>query len=70
MKRRITEAKALLTSTDFSLTQIAEQIGFGSLAYFSKCFRKVEGTRPNEYAKVPGRNPHRVPAEPVRPYIK
>lgn len=33
MKRRITEAKALLTSTDFSLTQIAEQIGFGSLAY-------------------------------------
>lgn len=63
MKRRITEAKALLTSTDFSLTQIAEQIGFGSLAYFSKCFRKVEGTRPNEYRKVPGRNPHRVPAE-------
>ena len=51
MKRRITEAKALLTSTDFSLTQIAEQIGFGSLAYFSKCFRKVEGTRPNEYRK-------------------
>ena len=35
MKRRITEAKALLTSTDFSLTQIAEQIGFGSLPYFS-----------------------------------
>lgn len=51
MKRRITEAKALLTSTDFSLTQIAEQIGFGSLAYFSKCFRKIEGTRPNEYRK-------------------
>lgn len=51
MKRRITEAKALLTSTDFSLTQIAEQIGFGSLAYFSKCFRKVEGIRPNEYRK-------------------
>ena len=51
MKRRITEAKALLTSTDFSLTQIAEQIGFGSLPYFSKCFRKVEGTSPNEYRK-------------------
>ena len=51
MKRRITEAKALLTSTDFSLTQIPEQIGFGSLAYFSKCFRKIEGTRPNEYRK-------------------
>lgn len=51
MKRRITEAKALLTSTDFSLTQIAEQIGFGSLAYFSKCFRKIEGTSPNEYRK-------------------
>ena len=49
MKRRITEAKALLTSTDFSLTQIAAQIGFGSLAYFSKCFHKIEALSPNEY---------------------
>ena len=57
MKRRITEAKALLTSTDFSLTQIAEQIGFGSLAYFSKCFRKIEGTRPNEYRKSAKQKP-------------
>lgn len=52
MKRRITEAKALLTSTDFSLTQIAEQIGFGSLAYFSKCFHKIENISPNEYRKT------------------
>lgn len=57
MKRRITEAKALLTSTDFSLTQIAEQIGFGSLPYFSKCFRKVEGTSPNEYRKSAKQKP-------------
>ena len=57
MKRRITEAKALLTSTDFSLTQIAEQIGFGSLPYFSKCFRKVEGTSPNEYRKAAKQKP-------------
>ena len=57
MKRHITEAKALLTSTDFSLTQIAEQIGFGSLAYFSKCFRKIEGTRPNEYRKSAKQKP-------------
>ena len=55
MKRRITEAKALLTSTDFSLTQIAEQIGFRSLAYFSKCFRKVEDISPNEYRKTAAR---------------
>lgn len=52
MKRRITEAKALLTSTDFSLTQIAKQIGFGSLAYFSKCFHKIESISPNEYRKT------------------
>ena len=57
IKRRITEAKALLTSTDFSLTQIAEQIGFGSLAYFSKCFHKVENISPNEYRKTAKKKP-------------
>lgn len=57
MKRRITEAKALLTGTDFSLTQIAEQIGFGSLAYFSKCFHKIESISPNEYRKTARKNP-------------
>lgn len=41
-----------LSSTDFSLTQIAEQIGFGSLAYFSKCFHKIESISPNEYRKT------------------
>ena len=49
LKRRITEAKALLSSTDYSLIQIAEQLGFGSPAYFSKCFRKVEGISPSGY---------------------
>ncbi len=57
MKRRIAEAKAPLTSTDFSLTQIAEQIGFGSLAYFSKCFHKIESISPNEYRKTARKNP-------------
>ncbi|WP_308594632.1 helix-turn-helix domain-containing protein [uncultured Gemmiger sp.] len=37
------------------MTQIAEQIGFGSLPYFSKCFRKVEGISPNEYRKTAAR---------------
>lgn len=32
LNRRITESKALLTSTDFSLTQISEQMGFSSPA--------------------------------------
>lgn len=52
MKRRIIESKALLSSTDFTLTQIAEQIGFCSLAYFSKSFRKVEGMSPTQYRLV------------------
>lgn len=72
MKRRITEAKALLTSTDFSLTQIAEQIGFGSLAYFPNASVRSKAPDPMSTAKVPGRNPHKEPAEPIRPiaYIK
>ena len=41
MKTSKKMAKALLTSTDFSLTQISEQMGFSSPAYFSQSFRRL-----------------------------
>lgn len=63
MKRRITEAKALLTSTDFSLTQIAEQIGFGSLPYFPNASARSKAPAPTSTAKVPNRNPHKAASE-------
>ena len=51
LNRRITESKALLTSTDFSLTQISEQMGFSSPAYFSQSFRRFTGQSPLEYRR-------------------
>ena len=51
LNRRITESKALLTSTDFSLTQISEQMGFSSPAYFSQSFRRFSGQSPLEYRR-------------------
>lgn len=51
LNRRITESKALLTRTDFSLTQISEQMGFSSPAYFSQSFRRFTGQSPLEYRR-------------------
>lgn len=55
LRRRITESKSLLSSTDFSLTQISEQVGFSSLAYFSQSFRRAEGMSPIEYRRSAGK---------------
>ena len=48
-KRRIQEAKALLTSTDSSIEEIAETIGFGSESYFCKLFKRYEGITPSAF---------------------
>ena len=48
-RRRIQEAKALLTSTSLSVGEIAEQSGFGSESYFCKLFRKYEGITPTSF---------------------
>lgn len=49
--RRIEESKNLLRTTNYSISQIAEIIGFSSQSYFSQCFRKATGGTPNEYRK-------------------
>ncbi len=48
-KRRIQEAKALLTSTDSSIEEIAEAVGFGSESYFCKLFKRYEGITPSAF---------------------
>ena len=52
LRRRINESKALLTSTDHSLTQISELVGFSSPSYFSQSFRRIEGMSPIEYRRI------------------
>ncbi len=46
---RIKKACQLLTQTSFSMTAIANSLGFENSLYFSKAFRKVQGVSPSEY---------------------
>lgn len=48
-KRRIQEAKALLISTEISIEEIAETVGFGSESYFCKLFKRYEGITPSTF---------------------
>lgn len=47
--RRIEESKYLLAETDLSLSQIAQNLGFSSLSYFSQVFRRTVDISPKEY---------------------
>ncbi len=51
ISRRIQESRFLLRETDFSLSQIAQILGFSSLSYFSQSFRRLEGCSPMEYRR-------------------
>ena len=48
---RINESKKLLSSSDFSIKQISEMVGYHSSRHFSKQFFKVEGITPSEFCK-------------------
>ena len=48
---RITEAKKLLITTDFSVSQIAEAVGYVNVNNFVKIFKDREGTTPLQYRK-------------------
>lgn len=46
---RITRAKNLLRDTDYSVSAIAQMIGFDNLGYFSRIFKKSTGLTALEY---------------------
>ncbi|MBN1874270.1 MAG: helix-turn-helix domain-containing protein [Anaerolineae bacterium] len=48
---RLAQAKALLVSSDVSITDIAQSVGFGDSSYFSKVFKAREGISPRTYRK-------------------
>ncbi|QUI25140.1 helix-turn-helix transcriptional regulator [Vallitalea pronyensis] len=48
---RLEKSKAYIKSTELSLTQIAEILGFGSIHYFSKQFKKHYDISPLIYSK-------------------
>lgn len=52
IKRRISEAKYLLETTNYSASKIAQYIGFSSQSYFSQAFFKEVGMTPTQYRKT------------------
>lgn len=48
---RIDKAKSLLQTHSYTVTEIAEMVGFADLKYFREVFKKTVGITPSEYAK-------------------
>ncbi len=51
-KRRIQAAKELLSSTELSMEEIAERVGFCSGSYFCKLFSRYEGITPSRFRHI------------------
>lgn len=49
-KLKIEEAKKLIREKKYNFSQIAELLGFESIHYFSRCFKKLTNMTPSEYA--------------------
>jgi len=48
---RLMEAKTRLRNTDYSISEIAFQLGFEDQSYFSRFFKKYTGITPGEFRK-------------------
>ena len=49
--QKITQVASMLLTTDYSLTQISQQLGFSDVKYMSKSFKKIKGKTPMEYKR-------------------
>ena len=46
---KFAKSKELMVYSDLNITQIADMLGFNSLHYFSRFFKKMQGISPQEY---------------------
>lgn len=46
---RLQRAAQLISANSATISEIAYQVGFNNLSYFSKCFKELYGVVPNEY---------------------
>ncbi|WP_261806017.1 AraC family transcriptional regulator [Lapidilactobacillus luobeiensis] len=51
LERRLSESIALMKSSDFTISEIARQVGFASESSFALAFKKVHGIAPMQYKK-------------------
>lgn len=49
---RIRQAKSYIREEAYNITEIASQLGFANIHYFSKVFKKEAGMSPSEYART------------------
>ncbi len=48
-KERLNAAKNLLLSTDYTIEQIAAEVGYSSSSQLARIFRKYESLSPSDY---------------------
>lgn len=53
---RLKRAAQMLSRNSDNVTQIAYSVGFGSLSYFTKCFKEQFGVTPGQYARQQSRH--------------
>jgi len=53
---RIMKAKELLDTQQYSVTQVAYEVGYSNISHFSKAFKKYVGCNPREYLRMNNRN--------------
>ena len=51
IQERMKKAKILLLTTDLKIYEIAEQVGFEDMNYFSSRFKQIVGKTPRQFKK-------------------
>ena len=49
--QKISQVASMLVTTNYSLSHIAQQLGYSDVKYMSKTFKKVKGKTPMEYRR-------------------
>ena len=50
-ERRMENARSWLVTTDLSITELSARLGYSSVFYFSRVFRRINGISPSEYRR-------------------
>lgn len=51
-RKRVEEAKVLMTRDGLNISQACYAVGFGDLSYFGRVFRKIEGKSPSQFRRI------------------
>lgn len=51
INQKIEHVASMLITTNYPLSQIAQQLGFSDVKYLSKCFKRIKGQTPMEYTR-------------------